>query len=94
LKLLPCAPPRCGAPQPQSTQETTKLSEAPDNSVKLKLYALYKQAAEGDVKGDKPSMFDFVAGAKYNAWAELSGTASDVAKQKYIDLVEALKAKE
>ncbi|MGQ5524476.1 acyl-CoA-binding protein [Chitinimonas sp. PSY-7] len=78
----------------QAADDVTKLSEAPDNSVKLKLYALYKQASEGDVKGDKPSMFDFVAGAKYNAWAELSGTDSAAAKQKYVDLVEALKAKE
>ncbi|WP_269531638.1 acyl-CoA-binding protein [Chitinimonas sp. BJYL2] len=77
-----------------AAEDVTKLSEAPDNSVKLKLYALFKQASEGDVKGDKPGMFDFVAGAKYNAWAELAGTDSDTAKQKYIDLVEALKAKE
>lgn len=78
----------------QAAEDVTKLSEAPDNSVKLKLYALYKQASEGDVKGEKPSMFDFVAGAKYNAWAELSGTDRFAAKQKYVDLVEALKAAE
>ncbi|MBV8660467.1 MAG: acyl-CoA-binding protein [Burkholderiales bacterium] len=78
----------------QAAEDVTQLSEAPDNSVKLKLYALYKQGTEGDVKGDKPSMFDFVGAAKYNAWAELAGTEGDVAKKKYIDLVEALKAKE
>ncbi|MBV8466373.1 MAG: acyl-CoA-binding protein [Burkholderiales bacterium] len=78
----------------QAAEDVTQLSEAPDNSVKLKLYALYKQATEGDVKGDKPSMFDFVGAAKYNAWSELAGTEGDVAKKKYIDLVEALKAKE
>jgi acyl-CoA-binding protein len=44
----------------------------------LQLYSLYKQATEGDIAGDPPSNpFDFVAKAKYEAWAELSGKTKE-----------------
>jgi acyl-CoA-binding protein len=33
-----------------------------------------------------------VGRAKYDAWANLKGTAQDEAKQQYIDLIEELKA--
>ena len=67
-----------------------QLTERPDNDTLLRLYALYKQGADGDVSGARPGMFDFVGGAKYDAWAKLKGTAPDEAKQKYIDLVKKL----
>ncbi len=63
----------------------------PSNELKLKLYALYKQAAQGDVSGKKPGMMDFVGRAKYTAWEELKGSTSDEAMQQYIDEIEALK---
>lgn len=69
-----------------------KLPERPDNDTLLKLYALYKQGADGDVSGPKPGFFDFVGTAKYEAWAKLKGTAQDEAKQKYVDLVAKLRA--
>ena len=47
-----------------------ELTEDPGNDVKLKLYALYKQATEGDVSGKRPGFTDFVGRAKYDAWAE------------------------
>lgn len=78
----------------QAAEDVTKLSEAPDNQVKLKLYALYKQGTDGDVSGDRPGLMDFVGRAKYDAWDGLKGTSKEEAIQKYIDLVEALKAKE
>lgn len=71
----------------QAKQDVQGLSERPDNDTLLRLYALYKQGADGDVKGDKPGFFDFVGTAKYEAWAKLKGTGQDEAKQKYIDLV-------
>ena len=67
------------------------LSERPDNSTLLKLYALYKQATEGDNESKKPSFTDMVARAKWDAWAKLEGTTPDEAKQIYIDLIESLK---
>lgn len=69
-----------------AADDVRKLPE-PDNDTRLKLYALYKQGAEGDVSGPKPGFFDFVGTAKYEAWAKLKGTRSEEAMQKYIDLV-------
>ena len=68
------------------------LPERPDNATLLKLYALYKQGSEGDVKGDKPGFFDFVGGAKYEAWEKLKGMDSQQAKKDYIALVGKLTA--
>ena len=66
------------------------LSERPDNATLLKIYALYKQATEGDNEAKKPSFSDMVGRAKWDAWNKLSGTSSDDAKQQYIDLIESL----
>lgn len=60
----------------------------PGNDIKLRLYANYKQATEGDVAGDKPGFTDFVNRAKYEAWAKLKGTPPEKAMQDYIKLVE------
>ena len=60
----------------------------PGNDLKLKLYAHYKQATEGDVAGDKPGFTDFVNRAKYEAWAKLKGTPTEKAMEGYIKLVE------
>jgi acyl-CoA-binding protein len=76
----------------QATKDIQALPERPDNDTLLRLYALYKQGAEGDVSGDKPGFFDFVGTAKYEAWSKLKGTAPDDAKQKYVDLVKKLTA--
>ena len=61
------------------------------NEQKLQMYALYKQATEGDVTGKKPGMMDFVGRAKFTAWEELKGTSADQAMQKYINEIETLK---
>ncbi|MEM9301550.1 MAG: acyl-CoA-binding protein, partial [Pseudomonadota bacterium] len=53
--------------------------------------ALFKQGTVGDVQGEKPGFFDFVAAAKYEAWEKLEGMATEAAKQKYVDLVNRLK---
>ncbi len=62
----------------------------PDNATLLKLYAYYKQATEGDVKGARPGGFDFVGGAKYDAWAKLVGMSRDEAMQNYVKQVDKL----
>ena len=66
------------------------LPARPDNDTLLQLYALYKQGSAGDVSGDKPGFFDFVATAKYEAWEHLKGLSEDDAKKQYIDLVQKL----
>jgi len=68
------------------------LSERPDNETLLRLYALYKQGAEGDVGGARPGFFDFVGNAKYEAWEKLKGMPQDEAMKKYVDLVKTLTA--
>ena len=59
----------------------------PSNDLKLEMYALFKQATEGDVKGKKPGMMDIVGKAKYSAWGKIKGTSKDEAMQIYIDKV-------
>ena len=76
----------------QATQDVRTLAEKPDNDTLLRLYALYKQGAEGDVSGPKPGFFDFVGTAKYEAWAKLKGTEQGEAMQNYVDLVKKLGA--
>lgn len=67
------------------------LSERPDNSTLLQIYALYKQATAGDVEGKRPGFTDMVGRAKYDAWAAIKGVAKDDAMQRYVDLIESLK---
>ena len=75
----------------QAQQDANALPLRPDNDTLLKLYALYKQATQGDVTGERPGGFDFIRRAKYDAWSEVKGTASDAARQQYVDLVASLK---
>jgi acyl-CoA-binding protein len=74
----------------QAAKDVKGLAERPDNDTMLRLYALYKQGSEGDVKGDKPGFFDFVGSAKYEAWEKLQGMSQDQARKKYVDLVKTL----
>lgn len=76
----------------QASRDAQSLDKRPDNETLLRLYALFKQATEGDVSGPAPGMFDFKASAKYEAWSKLEGSSRDAAMKKYIDLVKTLKA--
>ncbi|KAF0165574.1 MAG: acyl-coA-binding protein ACBP [Rhodocyclaceae bacterium] len=67
-----------------------QLPERPSNDVLLQLYALYKQATDGDVEGKRPGFTDMVGRAKYDAWAAVKGTASDAAMTRYIELISSL----
>ena len=67
-----------------------KTKKRPDNATLLKLYAFYKQATDGDVVGTRPGGFDFVGGAKYDAWLKLKGMSADDAMASYIKQVERL----
>lgn len=64
-----------------------ELTKRPSNEELLDLYALFKQATEGDVSGDRPGGFDFKAIAKYDAWASRKGVTNEQAMQDYIGLV-------
>lgn len=74
----------------QAEADVRLLDQTPDNQTLLKLYALYKQATEGDVAGDPPELFDVRATAKYNAWKAIVGKTKDDAKRDYVALVKSL----
>ncbi len=69
------------------------LAERPDNASLLKLYALYKQATDGDVEGRRPGFTDLVGRAKHDAWAAAKGTTADAAMAQYVALVEELQGR-
>jgi diazepam-binding inhibitor (GABA receptor modulator, acyl-CoA-binding protein) len=70
--------------------QSRQLPERPDNATLLKLYALYKQATDGEATGERPGVPDFVGRAKWDAWAGLNGLGSEAAKRAYIELVQSL----
>jgi acyl-CoA-binding protein len=76
----------------QAVAASKTLPERPDNMTLLKMYALYKQASEGDVQGERPGFTDMVGRAKWDAWEALKGASQEDAMQQYIDLIEELKA--
>ncbi|MCC2548163.1 acyl-CoA-binding protein [Hymenobacter sp. BT175] len=73
-----------------AAQRAQQLPSKPSNMVLLQLYALYKQATEGDVSGERPGGFDFKAIAKYDAWSSLKGKSDEEARQEYVELVDSL----
>lgn len=70
-----------------AAQRAQQLPAKPSNTVLLQLYALYKQATEGDAPGSRPGGFDFKAIAKHEAWRQLAGLSQDAARQQYVELV-------
>ncbi|MBI2519872.1 MAG: acyl-CoA-binding protein [Bdellovibrio sp.] len=73
-----------------SQDEVKKLKARPTNEELLDLYALYKQGMEGNVKGDRPGMFNLKERAKYDCWATKKDMKSEDAQTKYVQLVETL----
>ncbi|XP_008505603.1 enoyl-CoA delta isomerase 2 isoform X2 [Equus przewalskii] len=66
------------------------LKKDPGNEVKLKLYALYKQATEGPCNMPKPGIYDLIRKAKWEAWNTLGNLPKETARQNYVDLVSSL----
>ncbi|SPE35181.1 Acyl-CoA-binding protein [Burkholderiales bacterium] len=71
----------------QAVARSKTLKQRPDNASLLKLYALYKQATEGDVAGARPGAIDFVGLAKWKAREELLGVSATQAMRRYVALV-------
>lgn len=74
-----------------AVSQSKELPSRPSNEDLLQMYALFKQATDGDVSGDRPGGFDFKAIAKFNAWEEKKGMGKEQAMQDYVNLVERLK---
>ncbi|HET8704655.1 MAG TPA: acyl-CoA-binding protein [Pseudomonadales bacterium] len=66
------------------------LRSAPDAATLANLYALYKQATEGDVSGKRPGLTEPVERAKFDARKKLKGISFAEAKRQYIELVDSL----
>ncbi len=75
----------------QAAQERSRqLTKRPSNEELLDLYAIFKQATEGDASGGRPGGFDFKAIAKFDAWSSRKGKSKELAMQEYIELVNRL----
>ena len=73
-----------------AVSKSKTLPQRPSNEDLLSLYALYKQATEGDIREDRPTGFDFKAMAKWDAWAIQRGKSQKEARQEYVNLVDKL----
>ncbi|MEH0155849.1 acyl-CoA-binding protein [Limibacter armeniacum] len=71
-------------------KKVNTLDSKPSNEALLKLYALYKQATEGNVNTERPGGFDFKGNAKWDAWKKMEGISQEDAEAKYIAFVDEL----
>lgn len=93
LTFHTAAAPMMSATVEQFEQAKSKLSTLkndPGNEVKLKIYALFKQATQGPCNTPKPGMLDFVNKVKWDAWKSLGSITQDEARQQYCNLVSSL----
>jgi diazepam-binding inhibitor (GABA receptor modulator, acyl-CoA-binding protein) len=70
-----------------AVNKSKELTKRPSNEELLKLYALFKQATEGDTTQERPGGFDFKAIAKHDAWVSIKGKTKEAAMAEYIQLV-------
>ncbi len=73
-----------------AAEDVKALPTDPGNDAKLRLYALYKQATEGDVRGKRPGFTNPVGRAKHDAWLSVAGMSPEDARAAYVDLVRSL----
>ena len=73
----------------RATKKVWRLNTRPDDDILLNLYALYKQATEGDAGGrvQRLSIKEIV---KFRAWKGIRGMTSNEAMKAYCDLVTSL----
>jgi diazepam-binding inhibitor (GABA receptor modulator, acyl-CoA-binding protein) len=70
--------------------QSKELTKRPSNEELLDLYALFKQATEGDVNEPRPGGFDFKAIAKHDAWNSKKGKTRATAMEEYVALMKNL----
>lgn len=73
-----------------AAERVKSLTKRPSNDELLQLYALFKQATDGDVSGKKPSRLKIKERAKFEAWEKKKGTGKDAARDAYVALVDRL----
>ena len=67
--------------------KSKELTKRPSNEDLLDLYALFKQAMNGDIDEPRPGGFDFKAIAKHDAWTNKKGETKEQAMEDYVKLV-------
>ncbi|KAM5435855.1 acyl-CoA-binding protein (ACBP)/diazepam binding inhibitor (DBI)/endozepine (EP) [Microsporum ferrugineum] len=80
-----------------AAEASRKLLAKPTDDELLTLYALFKQGKQDPPfdKAPAPGMFDFKGKYKHGKWKEIvdEGISPEQAQEKYVELVEKLKAK-
>ena len=71
----------------KAAKEVMELPKRPDDQTLLKLYGLYKQATQGNIKGKRPGFTDVKGRAKYDAWSRWRGKSKEWAMDEYVKLV-------
>ena len=71
----------------QACAEVERVYTRLDNATIRKIYAYYKQATEGDVKGKRPGVLRLRDRIKYDSWSSISGMTMNDAMLAYIKLV-------
>ena len=75
----------------KAVADSNSMKTRPSNDTLLHLESLYKQATEGDINIAPPEdPYDFLAKARYEAWAALKGKPIKEAQNEYIRLVNKL----
>ncbi len=72
----------------KATKRVWRLKEKPDDMTLLELYALYKQATEGDATALRSLSGGMVGMAKWRAWRKLRGTNNEEAMERYCAIVD------
>ena len=63
----------------------------PSHAVMLKFYGYYKQATKGKCNQPKPSFWDVVGKAKWEAWNKCGNMTQQQAMKSYIDELKQVK---
>ena len=72
----------------RATKKAFELPTRPSNEQLLEMYALFKQANEGDCEGKARG--GLKERAKWKAWNKVSGTTESEAMQRYCEIVDFL----
>ncbi|QIS16951.1 acyl-CoA-binding protein [Nocardia terpenica] len=75
----------------KARKDVQQLSMPLSASSRLELYALFRQATEGDIRSNPPRFNDIIGWHRYDARERLKGMAKHDAKEQYIELVNRLK---
>ena len=70
----------------RASKKAWTLSSRPSNDLLLEMYALYKQATEGDCLGKAKG--GLKERAKWKAWNQVSGTSQSDAMRRYCEVVD------